>query len=126
MSRSLLAPSRLAISMPGTTIPPVSHYVPAPTTKEERKSSYLVDVLTPSHPFVTVEWADLPIIDLSKASTLKGREALAPQVRDAMRTFGFMYVINHGLTQEQVGCELTPPPRRATDAARVLVERAHL
>lgn len=52
-----------------------------------------------------MEWADLPIIDLSKASTPEGRAELAPQVRDAMRTFGFMYVVNHGLTQAQVCIE---------------------
>ncbi|KAI0819368.1 Clavaminate synthase-like protein [Trametes gibbosa] len=69
--------------MPAPTIPPLSHYVPAPPTKE------------------ALEWADLPIIDLSKASSPEGRAALAPQVRDAMRTFGFMYIINHGLTQTQ-------------------------
>ncbi|KAJ8457010.1 hypothetical protein ONZ51_g11780 [Trametes cubensis] len=69
--------------MPATTIPSVPHYVPAPPTKED------------------LEWADLPIIDLSKASTPEGRAELAPQVRDAMRTFGFMYVVNHGLTQAQ-------------------------
>lgn len=52
-----------------------------------------------------MEWADLPIIDLSKASTPEGRETLAPQVRDAMRTYGFMYVVNHGLNQAQVSWE---------------------
>ncbi|KAJ3019260.1 hypothetical protein NUW54_g130 [Trametes sanguinea] len=69
--------------MPGTTIPPLPHYVPAPPTKED------------------LEWADLAVIDLSKASTPEGRAELAPKVRDAMRTYGFMYVVNHGLTQAQ-------------------------
>ncbi|KAI8989246.1 Clavaminate synthase-like protein [Trametes punicea] len=69
--------------MPGTTFPPVPRYVPALTTKEE------------------LEWADLATIDLSKASTPEGRAELAPKVRDAMRTYGFMYVVNHGLTQAQ-------------------------
>ena len=45
-----------------------------------------------------VDWADLPIIDISKASTPEGRTELATEVRDAMRTFGFMYIVNHGLT----------------------------
>ncbi len=49
-----------------------------------------------------VDWADLPIIDISKASTPEGRTELATEVRDAMRTFGFMYIVNHGLTQAQV------------------------
>ncbi len=51
---------------------------------------------------VTVEWADLEIVDLSKAMTPEGRAELAPRVRDIMRTTGFMYVVNHGITQTQV------------------------
>ncbi|KAI0708358.1 Clavaminate synthase-like protein [Earliella scabrosa] len=67
--------------MPGTTIPPVPHYEPAPTTHEE------------------VDWADFPVIDISKAETPEGRAELAAIVRDAMRTYGFLYIVNHGLTQ---------------------------
>ena len=50
-----------------------------------------------------VDWAEFPIVDISKARTPEGRVELAPIVRDAMRTYGFMYVINHGLTQSQAG-----------------------
>ena len=49
-----------------------------------------------------MEWADLPVVDLAKAGTAEGRAELAPQVRDAMRTHGFMYLINHGWTETQV------------------------
>ena len=49
-----------------------------------------------------MEWADLPIIDISKAATPEGRAELAPIARDAMHTHGFVYVVNHGLTQAQV------------------------
>ena len=49
-----------------------------------------------------VEWADLPIVDISKAHTPEGRAELAPQMHDAMRTHGFLYIVNHGLTQAQV------------------------
>lgn len=49
-----------------------------------------------------MDYADLPIIDLSRASTLEGRAELAVQVRDAMTEKGFFYVINHGYTQSQV------------------------
>ena len=59
---------------------------------------------------ITVEWADLPIIDLSLARTPEGRAALAPKVRDAMHNIGFLYVINHGLSQAQV-CPVTYPLR---------------
>ena len=49
-----------------------------------------------------VDYADLAVIDLSKANTLAGRMALGAQLRDAMREHGFFYVINHGLTPAQV------------------------
>ena len=48
-----------------------------------------------------VEYADLAIIDLSKVSTPEGRATLANEVRDALNTTGFFYVINHGFTQEE-------------------------
>ncbi|OSC99250.1 Clavaminate synthase-like protein [Trametes coccinea BRFM310] len=67
--------------MPGTTLPSIPHYVPAPPTAEN------------------LEWADLPIIDISQANTPEGRAELAPKVRDAMRTQGFLYVVNHGYDQ---------------------------
>ncbi|KAI1787060.1 Clavaminate synthase-like protein [Ganoderma leucocontextum] len=69
--------------MPATTLPSVPHYTPPSPTKE------------------SLEWADLEIVDLSKAMTPEGRAELAPRVRDIMRTTGFMYVVNHGLTQAQ-------------------------
>lgn len=53
-------------------------------------------------PHSAVEWAEFPLIDLSKASTPEGLAELAPVVRDAMRTYGFLYVVNHGLSQAQV------------------------
>ena len=49
-----------------------------------------------------MEWADLPVIDLAKASTPEGRAELAHQVRDAMRIHGFLYLVNHGWTEIQV------------------------
>lgn len=49
-----------------------------------------------------MEYADLTVIDLSKANTPEGRAELAIQARDGMREQGFIYVINHGITQEQV------------------------
>ncbi|KIK63348.1 hypothetical protein GYMLUDRAFT_222433 [Collybiopsis luxurians FD-317 M1] len=58
-------------------------YVPPPPTGEQ------------------LEWADLAIIDLSKAETLEGRKALAEEVVQAMNTQGFFYVINHGYTIDQ-------------------------
>ena len=50
----------------------------------------------------TVNYADLAVIDLSKYATPEGRAELAVQARDAVRNTGFFYVINHGITHEQV------------------------
>ena len=68
---------------------------------------------------LVVEWADLPVIDLAKAATPEGRAELAPKVRDAMTTHGFLYVINHGWTETQVRHQCIPvralssaPPNR--------------
>ena len=92
--------------MPGTTIPPVPHYEPAPATKEERKwdnaSGFRFRAALTDVGVSIVEWADFPIIDLSKAKSPEGRAELAPVVREAMRTYGFLYIINHGLTAAQV------------------------
>ncbi|KAJ3537947.1 hypothetical protein NM688_g6592 [Phlebia brevispora] len=71
------------------TLPSIPHYVPAtPTTADSR-----------SRP--AVDWADLAVIDLSKAKDEEGVKALAAQARDAMREQGFFYVINHGYTSPQ-------------------------
>lgn len=64
--------------------------------------SHVVLAWNPSYKYSLVDYADLAIIDLSKASTPEGRAQLANEVRDAMRDNGFFYVINHGYTQEQV------------------------
>ena len=49
-----------------------------------------------------MDYADLVVIDLSKMSTPEGVAELTTQARDAMRDVGFFYVINHGLTLDQV------------------------
>ncbi|EPQ50491.1 Clavaminate synthase-like protein [Gloeophyllum trabeum ATCC 11539] len=69
--------------MPSLTLPPVEPYAPAPLPTEE------------------LDYADLAVIDLSKAATAEGRAELAPLARDAMRTKGFLYVINHGYSPAQ-------------------------
>ncbi|KAK0458639.1 Clavaminate synthase-like protein [Desarmillaria tabescens] len=51
----------------------VKHYVPPPVTKE------------------SLDYADLPIIDLSK-------NPRPEEVREAMQTHGFFYVVGHGLS----------------------------
>ncbi|THG99700.1 hypothetical protein EW026_g2693 [Hermanssonia centrifuga] len=67
--------------MPEATIrPSVPHYEPAPPTNEP------------------LDYADLAVIDLSKAQTPQGRAELAIKARNAMRDVGFFYAINHGLS----------------------------
>ncbi|EGN97166.1 hypothetical protein SERLA73DRAFT_123949 [Serpula lacrymans var. lacrymans S7.3] len=68
---------------PCVASPKCPRYIPAPPTEEK------------------LDFADLAIIDLAKAQTPKGRAEIYPQVRDALRTNGFMYVVNHGYTQAQ-------------------------
>ena len=87
--------------MPGTTIPPVPHYEPALVTQEDR-APILSRWISFTDIGYEVDYADFPIIDISKAKTPEGRKELAPVVRDAMRTYGFLYVVNHGLTEAEV------------------------
>ncbi|TFY80315.1 hypothetical protein EWM64_g3696 [Hericium alpestre] len=70
--------------MPAITFPSVPHWVPAPVTQKD------------------IDWADLAIIDFSKAKTPEGLAEQAIVARDAMHKQGFFYVINHGLDQAQV------------------------
>ncbi|KAJ7455640.1 hypothetical protein B0H11DRAFT_2322421 [Mycena galericulata] len=79
------------------------------STAIRRLSQLLKFYTTPSPPSYdapppskeNLEYADLAIIDLSKATTAVGRKALAAEVVSAMASHGFFYVINHGYTQEQ-------------------------
>ncbi|KAF4462758.1 flavonol synthase [Fusarium albosuccineum] len=49
-----------------------------------------------------LDWADLVTLDLSKFDRPGGKEALAKQLFDAIQNIGFFYIVNFGLTQEQV------------------------
>lgn len=70
---------------------------------------------------LSVDYADLAVVDFSKFGTPEGRAQLALQVREAMAAHGFFCVINHGYSTEQVGVTdniicfqiliLTPLPR---------------
>jgi len=69
--------------MPSLTLPDCPRYIAPPPTQ------------------LDLDFADLAIIDLSKVHTPEGRAELAPQLREALRTNGFVYAINHGYTQAQ-------------------------
>ncbi|KAI1433165.1 hypothetical protein GGR50DRAFT_520775 [Xylaria sp. CBS 124048] len=49
-----------------------------------------------------LEWADLATLDLSLFDQPGGKQKLAAQLVDAIQKIGFFYIINFGLTQEQV------------------------
>ena len=49
-----------------------------------------------------VDWADLVTLDLSKFDQPGGKEALAKQLFDAIQNIGFFYIVNFGLSQEEV------------------------
>lgn len=49
-----------------------------------------------------MEWADLVTLDLSTFDNPGGKEALAKQLFDALQTTGFFYIVNFGLSQEEV------------------------
>ncbi|KAF7312889.1 Clavaminate synthase-like protein [Mycena kentingensis (nom. inval.)] len=84
MSALAQATRRLQQVLSGFLIAPdPPPYSPPPTTKQQ------------------LDFADLPTIDLSLASTPAGRQALAAEVVAALRTHGFFYVVNHGYTTEQ-------------------------
>ncbi|KAG1740420.1 uncharacterized protein EDB91DRAFT_1328993 [Suillus paluster] len=70
-------------TMSSLTLPYAPHYVAAPPTKE------------------ILEYADLAIIDISKAATEEGRAALAIELREALLNHGFFCVVNHGYSQAQ-------------------------
>ncbi|KAJ9649817.1 hypothetical protein H2198_010857 [Neophaeococcomyces mojaviensis] len=49
-----------------------------------------------------LEWADLVTIDLSQFDLPNGKQKLAAQLKHAISTVGFFYVINFGLTESEV------------------------
>uniref|UniRef100_A0A0W0F2V2 Non-haem dioxygenase N-terminal domain-containing protein n=2 Tax=Moniliophthora roreri TaxID=221103 RepID=A0A0W0F2V2_MONRR len=88
--------------MPGLiTVPEVPRYILAQPTTE------------------ALDYADLPIIDLSKAHSTPGAfQELAGEIRSAMSAQGFLYVINHGYTPSQA-CRSDDSTERIFDIADV-------
>ncbi|KAG6824876.1 hypothetical protein H0H92_005561 [Tricholoma furcatifolium] len=69
--------------MPSVILPEIPRHIPPPPTNEK------------------LDWAELAIIDLAKFGSPEGKAELIRDVRNAMMTIGFFYVIDHGYTQEQ-------------------------
>ncbi|KAJ7025422.1 Clavaminate synthase-like protein [Mycena alexandri] len=70
--------------MPALSTPYAPRYMAPPTTEEN------------------LDYADLAVIDISKAQDAQGRAELTRQVSKAMETHSFSYVVNHGYTTTQV------------------------
>lgn len=49
-----------------------------------------------------VEWAELATLDLSKFDEPGGKQVLAKQLEEAIKTIGFFYIVNFGLSQDEV------------------------
>ena len=49
-----------------------------------------------------LDWADLKALDLSIYDQPNGKKILTEQLNDAIKNVGFFYIVNYGLTQEQV------------------------
>ncbi|EIW75982.1 Clavaminate synthase-like protein [Coniophora puteana RWD-64-598 SS2] len=69
--------------MPSLLLPECTRYVEPPTTNED------------------LDFVNLSIIDLAKARNRASRDEVVAQLRDALRTQGFIYAINHGYTKSQ-------------------------
>lgn len=99
---SLVEPSRI------TTEPKVSKlaYTQVPETQHDcelSRDSQLFDrIVLTNYLNVSVAWADLVTLDLAKFDESGGKEALAQQLFDALKTIGFFYIVNFGLAQEEV------------------------
>ncbi len=84
ISSFLISPAAMAIE--------IEHYVPPSVTQEPCK----LTIIPSEHDLpVVVDYADLPIIDLSKGPRPE-------EVREAMQTYGFFYVVGHGLSLSEV------------------------
>jgi isopenicillin N synthase-like dioxygenase len=50
-----------------------------------------------------LEYADLPTLDFAKLKTSDaGKAKLAETLNNCMRTQGFFYIVNHGLSEEEI------------------------
>ncbi|KAJ8522097.1 hypothetical protein ONZ45_g1321 [Pleurotus djamor] len=70
--------------LPTPTLPQIPRHVPPHPTKE------------------ALAFAELTVIDISKAKTAEGKTELVLQIREALANVGFFYVVNHGYTVAQI------------------------
>ncbi|KAH7353378.1 hypothetical protein B0T11DRAFT_356433 [Plectosphaerella cucumerina] len=54
-----------------------------------------------------LDWADLPTIDLAQYGSEEGNAALAKTLLEAIRTKGFFYVTNYGISQDDVDTQFS-------------------
>ncbi|ERT02928.1 hypothetical protein HMPREF1624_01232 [Sporothrix schenckii ATCC 58251] len=72
------------------TLPPTGVEAPNLTYKQVPETAY------------DLEWAELATLDLSTFDQPGGKEALAKQLEAAIQSVGFFYIVNFGLSQEEV------------------------
>lgn len=77
-------PSSLSPSLPLSRSLALCSYSELPETKED------------------LSWAELVSLDLSTFDQPGGKEALAKQLKHAVHTVGFFYVVGYGISQEKV------------------------
>ncbi|OOF90424.1 hypothetical protein ASPCADRAFT_10657 [Aspergillus carbonarius ITEM 5010] len=70
--------------MPSSTDTAELSYVQVPETSED------------------LDWADLRTLDLSKFDKPGGKQELAAELTKAIEDVGFFYVVNHGITEEDI------------------------
>ena len=99
--------------MPGDPVqdalPHAPHYeLPAPTSADSRSTLHHAYYSFPYFSLLIVEFADIPLIDLSRAFTSDGQAdpSTTKQLVDAMRNVGFCYIVNHGYSPDKVRSSL--------------------
>lgn len=61
---------------------------------------------SPPETSASLDWAPLVIIDLSKFDAPGGKEALAKDLADAVKRWGFWVVTGTGISQDQIDRQL--------------------
>jgi hypothetical protein len=97
-----MVPSAMTTKASTPIISAKSPYSQNPQSKYDCKS-FQPQAIT--HKIYTVDWVNLAIIDLSLFDIPGGKEKLAAQLYHAIKNIGFIYVIDFGLTQEEIDAQ---------------------
>lgn len=74
-----------------------------------------------------LEWADLVTLDLSDFDRPGGKQRLASQLKEAIHTVGFFYLVNWGLPQSEVDAQFAQAADifKLSEAEKARCERNH-